>query len=306
MTQAFNLALLANNVNSSGQLNADSGIYNTVNIANGGTNLSATPTDGQLLIGDGAGYTLATITAGSGISLTNGPGSISLSAPAAGGTRGQIFTSTGTFTVPSGVTSVKVTVVGGGGGGGSATSSNRSGTGGGGGGVAIKYITGLTSGATISVTIGGGGGAASAGGTSSFGAYCSATGGGGGTSNIAIGASGSGAGGVGSSGDFNLNGGYGGVAYGYASGAYYAGGYGGGAGNRTMPVNSGQSVEASNTAATFLCSQGYFGGYGAYSTGSATALAPPATTGYGNGGAGGNRPTTTGASGTAGVVVVEW
>jgi trimeric autotransporter adhesin len=78
MTQAFNLALLANNVNSSGQLNADSGLYNTVNVANGGTNLSATPTNGQLLIGNGTGYTLATLTAGAGISISNASGEITL------------------------------------------------------------------------------------------------------------------------------------------------------------------------------------------------------------------------------------
>jgi len=140
MTQAFNLALLGNNVNSSGQLNADTGIYNTVNVANGGTNLSATPTNGQLLIGNGTGYTLAALTAGAGISLTNGAGSISISAPAAGGTRGQVFTTVGanTFTVPSGVTSVKVTVVGGGGGGGGLTTDQyAAGSGGGAGGTAI-------------------------------------------------------------------------------------------------------------------------------------------------------------------------
>lgn len=78
MTQAFNLALLANNVNTSGQINADSAIYNTVNVANGGTNISSTPTNGQLLIGDGTGYSLATLTAGTGISISNSAGGITV------------------------------------------------------------------------------------------------------------------------------------------------------------------------------------------------------------------------------------
>lgn len=45
----------------------------------GGTGLSATPTNGQLLVGNGTGYTLSTLTAGSGVSITNGAGSITIS-----------------------------------------------------------------------------------------------------------------------------------------------------------------------------------------------------------------------------------
>lgn len=53
-----------------------------VAIADGGTGLSTTPTDGQLLIGKTStnNYTLTTLTAGSGISITNGSGSISIAA----------------------------------------------------------------------------------------------------------------------------------------------------------------------------------------------------------------------------------
>lgn len=57
-----------------------SDISGTVAVANGGTALSSTPTNGQLLIGNGTNYTLATLTAGSGISITNGAGSISIAA----------------------------------------------------------------------------------------------------------------------------------------------------------------------------------------------------------------------------------
>jgi len=43
---------------------------------NGGTGVDATPTDGQMLIGNGAGYTLNTLSEGTGIDVTNGAGSV--------------------------------------------------------------------------------------------------------------------------------------------------------------------------------------------------------------------------------------
>jgi hypothetical protein len=49
----------------------------------GGTGLSsATPSNGQIPIGNGTGYTSATITAGTGITVTNGAGSISIASTA--------------------------------------------------------------------------------------------------------------------------------------------------------------------------------------------------------------------------------
>jgi hypothetical protein len=42
----------------------------------GGTGLSTIPTDGQLLIGNGTDYTLSTLTAGTGLTITNAAGSI--------------------------------------------------------------------------------------------------------------------------------------------------------------------------------------------------------------------------------------
>ena len=45
-------------------------------VINGGTGLSTIPTDGQLLIGNGTGYTLNTLGYGAGISVTNGVGTI--------------------------------------------------------------------------------------------------------------------------------------------------------------------------------------------------------------------------------------
>jgi hypothetical protein len=47
-------------------------------VINGGTGLGVIPTNGQLLIGNGTGYTLNTLTAGAGITITNGFGTISI------------------------------------------------------------------------------------------------------------------------------------------------------------------------------------------------------------------------------------
>ena len=47
-------------------------------VTSGGTGIGTIPTNGQLLIGNGFGYTLRTLTAGTGITVTNGPGTISV------------------------------------------------------------------------------------------------------------------------------------------------------------------------------------------------------------------------------------
>jgi hypothetical protein len=58
----------------------------TLAVANGGTGLTATPTNGQLDIGNGTGFSRATLTAGSGIAITNGAGTISIATSGGGGT----------------------------------------------------------------------------------------------------------------------------------------------------------------------------------------------------------------------------
>ena len=54
----------------------------TLVVGNGGTGLATTPGNGQLLIGNGSGYALANITAGAGITVTNGAGTISIATTA--------------------------------------------------------------------------------------------------------------------------------------------------------------------------------------------------------------------------------
>jgi len=82
-----------------------------VSTANGGTALSATPTNGQLLIGNGTGYTLGTITAGTAIGITNGAGTITINntgvTSAVAGDGISVDASTGTVTITNdGVTSI--------------------------------------------------------------------------------------------------------------------------------------------------------------------------------------------------------
>jgi hypothetical protein len=61
------------------------GVTGTLPIANGGTGLTATPTNGQIDIGNGTGFTRTTLTAGTGIAITNGAGSISIATAGGGG-----------------------------------------------------------------------------------------------------------------------------------------------------------------------------------------------------------------------------
>jgi hypothetical protein len=57
----------------------------TLGISSGGTGLGATPTNGQLLIGNGTGFTLATLTQGANVTITAGTGSITIAATGGGG-----------------------------------------------------------------------------------------------------------------------------------------------------------------------------------------------------------------------------
>jgi hypothetical protein len=80
-----------------GTLTAGTWNSTAIGIAYGGTGLTATPTNGQLAIGNGSGYTLANLTAGTNVSISNTAGGITISAtPAAGGTVTSVA-----MTVPS-------------------------------------------------------------------------------------------------------------------------------------------------------------------------------------------------------------
>jgi len=203
MTQAYNLSQLANKVNTSGQVDVTTGLSGVTPVANGGTGQS-TFTNGQLLIGNTTGNTLtkATLTAGSGISVTNGNGSITIATTGGGQLSYALFSypGSGTWTCPSGVTKVKVTCIAGGGGGNVGSGADFFG---GNGGCAIGIYT-VTPGAGYSYSVGESGNGSPAtsptasnnGTSSSVSGLCSATGG--------TGASpaGNGSNGVGSNGTF--------------------------------------------------------------------------------------------------------
>ena len=57
-------------------------VSGTVAVANGGTGLTSVPANGQILIGNGTGFALATLSPGTGVSITNGGGSITINASA--------------------------------------------------------------------------------------------------------------------------------------------------------------------------------------------------------------------------------
>ena len=86
-----------------GTLTAGTWNGSTIGVAYGGTGLTATPTNGQLAIGNGSGYTLANLTAGTNVSITNTSGGITISAtPAAGGTVTSVDMSVPSFLSVSG------------------------------------------------------------------------------------------------------------------------------------------------------------------------------------------------------------
>ena len=108
MTQAFNLSQFANKLNSSGATD-NTGLQNSAVTVNAGTGLGG---GGSVALGSSVTLTNAGVTSFNG---STGAITFSSSYP---GPNFQSFTSSGTFTVPAGITKVVVTVIGGGGGGG--------------------------------------------------------------------------------------------------------------------------------------------------------------------------------------------
>jgi hypothetical protein len=197
-------------------------------------------------------------------------------ATSGGGISAQTFTSSGTFTIPSNVTAIKMTIVGGGGNGRGGTDISNGG--GGGGGAAIKYLTGITPGNTLTVTVGAAAGTSSvASGTQSI-TTVSATGGSTPTATQTAGL-----GGTGSNGDLNIKGEGGGTGMSISQGypCSYALGFTGGGGSSIL---GGGAANRSDAGA------GSAGGN------------------YGGGGSGANGlgGSAAGGAGAAGVVLIEW
>lgn len=201
MTQAFNLSQLGNFVNSSGQLNAAAGLYNQTPVANGGTG-KATVTAGAILAGAGTanmveigGTTAGTILAAS----PTGWAATAASVATGGNYILNAYTSPATWTKPTGLKAIKVTVQAGGGNGAAGVApagpvAGSNGGGGSGGGASIRYIPAPSIPGPVAVTVG------AAAGTSSFSTFASATGGGSGSGSTG------GTGGVGTLGTVNFSG----------------------------------------------------------------------------------------------------
>lgn len=132
---------------------------------------------------------LAIGTTGQVLSVSGGVPVWSTIAASGGDLYSQDFTSSGTFSVPSGVDKVLVLAVGGGGaGGGCLSGAGTYQAGGGGGGGQIKFEpVAVTAGSSVTVTIGAGGtggtGDGASGGSTTFGALLTALGGSGGAGN---------------------------------------------------------------------------------------------------------------------------
>jgi hypothetical protein len=213
-----------------------------------------------------AGLSLGT--AGQVVKVNSGANALEFGDAGGGLQSQQVFTSTGTatWTKPTGIKKVKVYV-----------------TGGGAGGTAIEIID-VSSVSSVTVTVGTAGSGASAnssnaggnGATSSFGSYCSATGGTGGYHAAGGGAS-NGEGGIGTNGEINIKGGWGGQHAAHNTQDSGGGGTGGtsyyGGGGR--PANGWAGVDAQLGQA------------------------------FGSGGGGGHHSDKAGATGKAGIVVVE-
>lgn len=283
-----NLGNFADNVNTNGKVEVT------------GINATGTPSASTALLGNGTWGTVTTSPAGStgqvqynnagafgalpdgtsGQVLTSaGSGSApAWASPAAGGFSNMaVFTSSGTWTIPAGVTKCKVYVTAAGGAGGTADGGGtKSGSGAGAGGTSIKIVT--LSGSTATITIGAG--APSQGGSSS-------NGGDGGNSSFVNGST-----------IVSANGGIGGQNW-----ANYESGRGG-APSTTGDLNLGGGDGTQNQSANLGAAGSMTGGSSFWGGGGGDRYAPDAQV-YGAGGAGGQGGNPSGA-GKSGVVVIEY
>lgn len=230
--------------------------------------------------------------------------SAALLAVLVGPVRAQVvFTSSGPFTVPAGVTSITVELVGAGGNG-----ASNGGGGGGGGGYARGTYT-VNPGATLSIVVGDGGSelATIVGG---LGILAGAGGNATTVSNPSIG--GGGAGGVGMGGQVTRTGGAGGGGY-YT---YFGGGGGGAAGpaangtagGNTIVWNGSNCLTPGGSAGLAGGAPGGDGGKGAGFTDNNCSVTNPAGSGvaYGGGGGGGNGIGSPVGTGGGGICIISW
>lgn len=90
------LTLLAAGSGANSDITSLTGLTTALTVGQGGTGVATVPTNGQLLIGNGTNYSVATITAGSGVSVTNSAGGITIAATGSGGTVTSVSGSGGT------------------------------------------------------------------------------------------------------------------------------------------------------------------------------------------------------------------
>lgn len=235
------------------------------------TNAATAGTPAISATGDTTDVSLNLVPKGAGVIQANGITIAGLLQSA------QVFTSSGTWTRPSGCKRVRVRVVGGGAGGGSSGSSASSGGAGGGAGGYAESILDVTAISSSTITIGAGGAAASAGGNSSWADgtnTITANGGSAGASNITEISNNSGtAGGSASGGNVvNLPGGRGG-----AGGAPNSRGIGGHGGSNPLGQGAGAVYRGSTGGGDGAAGSVYGGG----GSGSASVGANAATGGAG-------------------------
>lgn len=170
------------------------------NVGNSTVTVSAT---GQNTI-DGAA-SLILLAGESVVIFSNGSAFLTMSKvlrPVSNGLTVRVMKASGMLTIPDGVTKGKLTVVGGGG-----LAGAGNGGGGGAGGAAIKMLSGLTPGGTLTVVVGAVGGASSvSSGTQAISTVSATAGGNGVDGNANVGSRAGGPGGVGSGGDLNITG----------------------------------------------------------------------------------------------------
>ena len=225
---------------------------------------------------------------------SSGTGTFWAAAAAGGGLLGMTaVTATGTFTIPAGVSKLKVTILGGGGGGGGgAAAIGKYGTtfygaGGGGGGTAIQFISSVTPGNTITVTVGSGGagGGSGSGGTT------------GGTSSIASGTE--------SITSVSATGGAGGERFSSTSSS--SGGLGGLGSGGVLSLRGGGGTRTEQGGDSRQLGQGGSSMFGGSPPQVGTSVGVPSSSLYGVGGSGfGSGANGSGAAGTAGLVLFEY